>query len=118
MKMIALLIFLSASIYTYCQETNPPVFIEFVVDGETSPDLIRKINFEFQGNSDFQITRLDIPTERFFGVYKPGIAFDQAWFEKEFKKYGLTIHCINTGFVGQKSYQHISRKECSEINSK
>lgn len=118
MKLIALLIFLGASIYTYCQESTQPVFVEFVVDGETTPELIRKINQEFLANPDFQVTRMDIPTERFFGVYKPGIQFDQKWFETEFEKYGLTIHCINSGLVGDKPYQHISRKECSEINSK
>lgn len=116
--MIALLFLLSASLYSYCQEKEPPVFVEFVVDGETSVELLRKINSDFQANPDFQVTRMDIPSERFFGVYKVGIEFDRKWFENKFKEYGLTIHCLHTGKAGVDSYQHLAKKNCSEINSK
>lgn len=115
---MTLILLFSISLYSYSQDSDKHVFVEFVVSGETTPQILRKINHEFQANADFQATRMDIPTERFFGVYKKGIAFDQKWFEEEFKKYGLTIHCLNTGYVGEKKYQHMSKKDCPEINSK
>ena len=91
-------------------------FIEFVVDGNASVELFRKINFDFQANSDFQVTRLDIPSERFFGILKSGKSIDLDWFIAKFKEYGLTIHCINTGFVGEKEFQHLSKKDCQDLN--
>lgn len=116
--MIALLLLFSATFCVYSQDNPKPVFVEFVVDGDVSVEVLRKINQEFRANPDFLQTRMDIPTERFFGVYKAGISFDQKWFENEFLKYGLSIHCINTGFVGEKPYQHMASKDCPEINSK
>lgn len=118
MKMMTLMLLFSITLYSYSQDSDKQVFVEFVVSGETTPQLLKKVNHEFQANPNFQATRMDIPTERFFGVYKKGIAFDQQWFVKEFQKFGLTIHCLNTGYVGEKSYQHLARKDCPEINTK
>lgn len=101
-----------------CQQIPKTQFVEFVIDGESSPELMRKINFEFQGISDFQATRLDIPTERFFAVLKAGKTLDQEWFKKKFAEYGLTIHCYHTGNLGEAKYQHMAKKDCPELNSK
>jgi hypothetical protein len=118
MKTITLLLALCLSFYSYCQEKNSkPTFIEFVVGGETTPQLLKEINLDFQGNPDFQVTRMDIPTERFFGVYQVGKDFNHQWFSDKFQAYGLTIHCINSGLVGEKTYQHLSRKDCPELNN-
>lgn len=112
---------MSVFTFSFSQENSnnsKQEFIEFVVNGETTPELLRSIHKEFNTNPDFQAARMDIPTERFFGVMNIGKVIDLNWFQEIFKGYGLTIHCINTGNVGEVPYQHMAKKDCPEISTK
>lgn len=115
MKTFVFVTLLSLSSICLGQNQKDSYFIEFVVDGESSVELYKKINQEFRENPDFQVTRFDIPTERFFGVLKPEQNLDLVWFEKKFESYGLKIHCLNYGKLGEVPYQHMSKKDCTEI---
>jgi len=63
------------------------------------------------------LSRMDIPTDRYYVIYDGNGTIDEQWFKDKFEELGgYTIHCYYQGIKGIDNFQPITRETCSELN--
>ena len=96
------------------QTTPKEKWAVFIVDGLSGPEQCRFVDAEMRKMDDVIVSRMDIPTSRYFIKFYDNAPFDEAWFSTKFLSWGLTIHCYSDGYDGLREAIGITKSTCSE----
>lgn len=110
---VACLIYISC----HAQTSGKTLFAEFIVEGVPSIDAYRAIDLEMRAIPNVQLSRMDIPTKRYYVVFTSDGSWDEQWFTEKFLELGgYTIHCFMLGNPEIDEFTPITWETCEELN--
>ncbi|GEM_PF-5459379 len=115
--LIALTLGFSTIGYSQNDGSTDPEFVVFIVDGISSKEDCRAVDNHMRRLEHIVLSRMDIPTSRYYAVFNAESDYDEQWFSQEFAKLGpYTIHCYFKGTKGIDRFPAITKESCPELN--
>lgn len=116
MKNLIITLVLCVPFLGMSQQEDQEYFASFVVDSIPTIQDYREIDNQMRLIEGVLVSRMDIPTNRYYIRFTASEMYDEMWFRSKFLELGnYSIHCIQLGEKDVDALIPITKDTCTEL---